>query len=97
MMPLDLKTIRAQFPALMRPTIFLDNPGGTQVARSCLERMSHYLVETNANHGGTFQTSRDSDALVEQARQAAADFLNARLPEEIVFGANMTTLTFQVS
>lgn len=96
-MPLDSPTIRAQFPALQRDCTYLDNPGGTQVARSCLERMSRYLVETNANHGGIFQTSRESDALVDQARQAAADFLNARRPEEIVFGANMTTLTYQVS
>lgn len=96
-MSLDLTTIRAQFPALKRPIIFLDNPGGTQVARVSLERMNRYLVESNANHGGAFQTSRDSDAQVELARQAAADFLNARRPEEIVFGANMTTLTFQVS
>lgn len=96
-MPLDSPTVRAQFPALQRDCIYFDNPGGTQVARSCLERMSRYLVETNANHGGAFRTSRESDALVDQARQAAADFLNARRPEEIVFGANMTTLTYQVS
>ncbi len=96
-MPLDSTTIRAQFPALQQGRIFLDNPGGTQVARGCLERVSRYLVGSNANHGGFFQTSRDSDALVEQARQAAADFLNAQRPEEIIFGANMTTLTYQVS
>lgn len=96
-MPFDLDTIRAQFPALQRPTLFFDNPGGTQVARPCLERMCRYLVETNANHDGEFQTSRDSDALVAQARLAAADFLNARQPEEIVFGANMTSLTYQIS
>lgn len=96
-MPFDLKSIRAQFPALQRSTIFFDNPGGTQIARPCLERMSRYLVETNANHGGEFNTSRDSDELILQARTAAADFLNARQPEEIIFGANMTTLTFQIS
>lgn len=96
-MPLDLNLIRAQFPALQRSTLFFDNPGGTQVARSCLEWINRYLVEMNANHGGLFQSSRDSDALVERARQAVADFLNARGPEEIVFGANMTSLTFQIS
>jgi cysteine desulfurase family protein (TIGR01976 family) len=96
-MSLDLDTIRAQFPALRQPTIFFDNPGGTQVVRTCLERMNRYLVETNANHGGEFQTSRESDALVEQTRLGMADFLNARQPEEIVFGANMTSLTFQIS
>ncbi|HWQ04340.1 MAG TPA: cysteine desulfurase-like protein [Longilinea sp.] len=96
-MLLDLKTIRAQFPALQRSTVFFDNPGGTQVARPCLERMSHYMVETNANHGGEFKTSLDSDELILQARMAAADLLNAKQNEEIIFGANMTTLTFQIS
>jgi cysteine desulfurase family protein (TIGR01976 family) len=96
-MPLDLPTIRQQFPALERPVVFLDNPGGTQICRQSLDRIHHYLVECNANHGGAFPTSRQSDALVEQARAAMADFLNAARPEEIVFGANMTTLTYTIS
>lgn len=96
-MSLDLKTVRAQFPALQRPTIFFDNPEGTQVAQPCLERMRRYLTETNAHPGGQFQSSRESEALAEQARRMAADFLNARQPEEIVFGASMTTLTHRLS
>jgi cysteine desulfurase family protein (TIGR01976 family) len=96
-MSLDLAVVRAQFPALAHPRIYLDNPGGTQVASSALERIQGYLVNTNANHGGEFATSRDSDALVEAARSAMADLLNAGSPEEIVFGPNMTTLTFNVS
>ena len=96
-MPLDLTTIRAQFPALKREAIFLDNPAGTQVARTVLDRINNYLVEHNANHEGAFATSRESDALVEETRQAAADFLNARDPQEIVFGPNMTSLTFNLS
>jgi cysteine desulfurase family protein (TIGR01976 family) len=96
-MTLDLPTIREQFPALERPTIFLDNPGGTQICRQSLERISEYLIEHNANHGGAFPTSRRSDALVDEARAATADFLNAARPEEIVFGANMTTLTYTIS
>ena len=76
-MPLDLTSIRSQFPALKRDAIYLDNPAGTQVARSVLDRMNNYLVEHNANHEGAFATSRESDALVEEAHQAAADFLNA--------------------
>jgi cysteine desulfurase family protein (TIGR01976 family) len=96
-MPLDLTAIRAQFPALNRDVIFLDNPAGTQVARTVLDRMSNYLVEHNANHEGAFATSRESDALVEEARMAAADFINARDPQEIVFGPNMTSLTFNIS
>ncbi|HSB66804.1 MAG TPA: cysteine desulfurase-like protein [Anaerolineales bacterium] len=96
-MPLDLSAIRSQFPALQRNCIFLDNPAGTQVARTVLDRVKDYLVEHNANHEGAFATSRESDALVEQARQAGADFLNASSTEEIVFGPNMTSLTFNIS
>ena len=96
-MTFDLPAIRAQFPALSRPAIFLDNPAGTQVAQHVVERMSEYLVRTNANHDGAFATSRESDASIEQARGAAADFLNAESPEQIVFGPNMTSLTFTIS
>jgi cysteine desulfurase family protein (TIGR01976 family) len=96
-MSLDPARIRAQFPALQRPAVFLDNPGGTQISSPSLERMSAYLVESNANHGGAFATSRASDELVHQARAAGADFLNARRAEEIIFGPNMTTLTFSIS
>jgi cysteine desulfurase family protein (TIGR01976 family) len=94
---LDLTTIRAGFPGLERDAIFLDNPAGTQVAQSTLDRMDEYLVQTNANHGGAFATSKESDKVVDTARQAVADFLHASRPEEIVFGPNMTTLTLQIS
>ena len=96
-MSLDLKAIRAEFPALERPAIFLDNPAGTQITRRSLERISAYLVDCNANHAGAFATSRASDELIDQARQATADFLRAPRPEEIVYGPNMTTLTFHLS
>lgn len=96
-MALDLPLIREQFPALRKEAIFLDNPAGTQVPQAVLDRMSTYLTEHNANHGGAFETSRQSDALVDEARAAAADFLNAGRPEEIVFGPNMTSLTFNIS
>jgi selenocysteine lyase/cysteine desulfurase len=96
-MRLDLTLIRKQFPAMQKPAIFLDNPAGTQVAQACLERMTNYLVHTNANHEGAFETSRLSDALVAEAREAMADFTNARRAEEIVFGANMTSITLHIS
>ncbi len=96
-MPLDLSAIRSKFPALQRPAVFLDNPGGTQVAQTVLDRMDAYLVEHNANHGGAFETSRLSDAILDEARLALADFYNAAWPEEIVFGNNMTSLTFTIS
>ncbi|MBE0408477.1 MAG: cysteine desulfurase-like protein [Anaerolineales bacterium] len=96
-MSFDSTSIRNQFPALKRPAIYLDNPAGTQVPQRVIERMSAYLVECNANHGGAFDTSQQSDALVWETRSYLADFLNADRPEEIVFGPNMTSLTFNLS
>ncbi len=96
-MTLNLDAIRNQFPALKRPAIFFDNPGGTQVAQHSLDRISKYLVETNANHEGAFATSIESDAVLHDAHQAMADFYNAASADEIIFGANMTTLTLHVS
>ncbi len=96
-MALDLSVIRGEFPSLNRPAIFFDNPGGTQIARQSLERINKYLLECNANHEGAFATSIASDAVLEEAHQAMADFYNASSAEEIVFGANMTTLTLHIS
>ena len=94
---INTASIRAQFPALQKPVIFFDNPGGTQIAQPALDRMVDYLTQHNANHGGAFATSRESDAILEETRQAAADFLNAHRPQEIIFGANMTSLTLHMS
>jgi len=62
---------------LHRPVIFFDNPGGTQVAQPVLDQMNAYLVEHNANHSGAFETSRASDAVLDKAPVAMADFFNA--------------------
>src|SRR5438874_9281574 len=94
---LNADLIRSHFPALSSKTIYFDNPGGTQVAQEVLQHITYYLQYSNANHGGAFRTSRESDAIVAEARQAMADFLNAARPEEIVFGPNMTTLTLSIS
>lgn len=101
-MPLDINQIRQQFPALAledrgRPRVYLDNPAGTQVPRQVIERMTRYLVHSNANHGGHFRTSVESDQILAEAHQAMADLLNAPSPEEIIFGLNMTTLTLAIS
>ena len=96
-MTLDVSAIRNQFPSLNRPEVFFDNPGGTQIARQSLARVNSYLLECNANHEGAFATSIASDAILEEAHQAMADFYNAGSPEEIVFGNNMTTLTLHIS
>jgi len=95
-MPLDLTAIRNQFPALDRPAVFFDNPGGTQICKPSLERIQRYLVECNANHEGAFATSQASDAILDQTHQAMADFYNAASPQEIVFGNNMTSLTLHI-
>jgi len=94
---LDISAIRSQFPSLNRPAIFFDNPGGTQIVKQSLDRINKYLLETNANHEGVFPTSVASDAVLDEAHRAMADFYNAASPEEIIFGANMTTLTLHIS
>lgn len=101
MQPFDLKWIRAQFPALTQkingqPAIFFDGPGGAQVPGSVLDAMNDYLVRSNANAHGLFPTSARTDALITAARSASADFLGCD-SDEVVFGANMTTLTFTLS
>jgi cysteine desulfurase family protein (TIGR01976 family) len=97
----DLEWIRAQFPALSKArdgqsVIYLDGPGGTQVPGAVIDAIAHYLTTANANVHGAFTTSRRTDALVTEARQVMANFLGC-MPQEIVFGANMTTLTFAFS
>src|SRR5579884_1219113 len=98
----DLSAARAHFPSLAldqegRPVVYLDNPGGTQVAQACMDGIVGYLLTANANTHGAFLTSARSDALLERAHAAMADFLNAADPRETVFGPNMTTLTFAMS
>jgi len=99
---LDLQSVRRQFPSLSmtvdgRPVVYLDNPAGTQVPQRVIDRTAAYWRTMNANQGGTFVTSVRSDALIAEVRQAAAAFLNAASPDEIVFGPNMTSLTFALS
>ena len=92
----DVDAVRARFSALARPTAFFDGPGGTQAPDSVIEAMASYLRESNANLGGPFETSRRSDDVVVAAHERAARFLGAR-PDEVGFGANMTTLNFALS
>jgi cysteine desulfurase family protein (TIGR01976 family) len=96
-MTFNVSAIRNQFPSLNRPDVFFDNPGGTQISRQSLERVNRYLLECNANHEGAFATSIASDAILEEAHLAMADFYHAASPEEIIFGNNMTTLTLHIS
>ena len=101
-MSFDLDTVRAQFPALAieddgRRRIYLDNPAGTQVPASVAAAMSDCLLSSNANLGGYFPSSVAADNVVESAREAMADFLNAPSSSEIVFGQNMTTITLHLS
>lgn len=99
---LDSAWIRAQFPSLAlqqdgQPVVYLDNPAGTQVPRRTMDAITAYLETGNANVHGPFLTSARTDALVATARQGMADFLNAPAPQEIIFGANMTQLTYTLS
>lgn len=98
--PIDL--VRGCFSALAitdagQARVYLDNPAGTQVPRMVVDRIAACLVECNANLGGFFATSRRADDVVQQGHEAAADFLGAAHADEIIIGANMTSLTFQLS
>ncbi|HEX2085802.1 MAG TPA: cysteine desulfurase-like protein [Solirubrobacteraceae bacterium] len=85
--------VRSRFPALARDAVFLDGPGGSQAPEEVIEAMAGHLRRGTANDGGVFPTSRDTIALIAEARRAAAA-LTGSAPEEIAFGANMTTLSF---
>jgi cysteine desulfurase family protein (TIGR01976 family) len=98
---LDLTHIRAQFPALAqtingRPAVFFDGPGGTQVPQRVIDAISGYLRRDNANSGGNYPTSRRTDAVIVAAREAMADFFHCAA-DEVIFGMNMTALTFAFS
>ena len=102
MKPYDVAAIRARFPSLAntlpdgRPIAFLDGPAGTQVPQSVIDAYADFFLRANANNGGFFSTSRAQGEVEEEAHRAAEDLLNA--PRETVkFGANMSTLNFQLS
>jgi cysteine desulfurase family protein (TIGR01976 family) len=97
----DVAAVREQFPALERThngrrAIYFDGPGGSQVARSAIEAVSGYMTRGGANLHGPFPTSVETEEILRDARQAAADLLGAK-PDEVAFGANMTTITFAIS
>jgi cysteine desulfurase family protein (TIGR01976 family) len=101
MSTLDIDWVRAQFPALAlqvngRPAVYFDGPGGTQVPQRVIDAMRDYLTSSNANMHGAFATSRRSDEVIAQAHAAMADLLGCDA-DEVVFGPNMTTLTFSIS
>lgn len=101
-MSFPIDGIRCAFPALAltddgRRRIYLDNPAGTQVPRAVADAVSRCLLETNANLGGFFATTRAAERIVVEAHAAMADLLGASTHEEIVIGANMTTLTYHMS
>jgi cysteine desulfurase family protein (TIGR01976 family) len=98
----DPTDCRGQFPGLARqvngrPAVFFDGPAGSQVPARVAAAVAGYLTGCNANEGGLFATSRESDALLAEAHRAVADLLGSDDPDTVVFGPNMTTLTFALS
>ena len=98
---LDLTYARSQFPSLAQtvnghPAVFFDGPGGTQVPQRVIDAISDYLRRDNANSGGNYPTSRRTDAVIVAAREAMADFFHCAA-DEVIFGQNMTALTFGIS
>ena len=99
--PLDSSWVRAQFPSLAlqvsgQPAAFLDGPAGTQVPKQVMDAVQNYFLTANANTCGAFATSRANDAMIAASRTAMADFFHCD-PDEVVFGQNMTTITFALS
>ena len=97
----DVRAVRDQFPALERTqdgrrVVYLDGPGGSQVARPAIDAVAGYMMRGSANLHGAFATSIETEEIIAEARRSAANFLGAE-PEELAFGPNMTTLTFAVS
>ena len=98
---LDISWVRAQFPSLQlqvngQQAAFLDGPAGTQVPRQVMDAVQNYFLKSNANTCGAFATSRSNDAIIASARAAMADFFNCD-KDEVVFGQNMSTITFALS
>src|SRR5690242_16385372 len=98
---LDIARVRSQFPSLTQtvagqPAVFLDGPGGTQVPQRVMDAISDYLKNSNANTCGAYATSQRTNAVIAEARAAMADLFFCE-HDEVVFGPNMTTLTFAVS
>ncbi len=92
----DVEAVRARYTALDQPLAFFDGPGGTQVPDEVIDAVSRYYRESNANVSGPYETSRRTEALVTQARLTAGEFLGSS-PEEVIFGANMSTLAFALT
>lgn len=97
--PID--EVRAQFPALARTyrgkqVVYFDGPAGSQMVQSCIDAVAGYMMNGSANTGGRFPTSIQTEAMIQDAREAVADLFSAR-PSEVAFGANMTTLTMAIS
>ena len=95
-MTLDVAAARAHFSALQRDLVFFDGPGGTQVPDQVIKAVSDYFLTSNANVSGPYETSRQTEALDARARESAGRFLGCDA-SEIVFGPNMTTLSFALS
>ncbi|SKB44839.1 cysteine desulfurase-like protein [Daejeonella lutea] len=97
----DIEGIRSQFPSLKRningnQAIYLDSPGGTQTPQRVIDKMVDYMINHNANSGGVFATTVETDSMILETRKSFADFFNCS-PEEISFGENSTTLNFKLS
>jgi cysteine desulfurase family protein (TIGR01976 family) len=99
--PFDISWVRAQFPSLQlqvngHPAAFLDGPAGTQVPRQVIHAVQDYYLRSNANTCGAFDTSRRTDQIIDSARAAIADFFHCE-KDEVIFGQNMTTITFALA
>ncbi|MGG1659909.1 cysteine desulfurase-like protein [Brevibacillus sp. NRS-1366] len=96
-----IEAVREQFPALKRmykgkPVVYLDGPGGSQVVKSSMDAIYAYMANGGANLHGPFPSSRETEAMIADAKHAVAELFQVE-PDEVAFGANMTTLTFAIA
>ena len=90
--PLNLDYVRSQFPGLSRGWTFFDNAGGSQILKGALDRINTFLIEKNVQIGGSYEVSQAAASALYEARTAAMHLVNAKRPEEIVFGSSTTAL-----
>lgn len=96
-MEFPVQLVRDQFPALNSPSIFFDNPAGTQVPRQVVDAVSSSLIRAASGPGGYFQASREAESIYNRAHSSMAELLGGTSGREILIGQSMTMLTFQIS
>jgi cysteine desulfurase family protein (TIGR01976 family) len=93
---IDINVLRGRFSALGDGFAYLDGPGGSQVPDEVGDAIAKALRDASANLGAGYASSFRVKEILETAERGAAEFLGCD-PQEVIFGANMTSLNFTLS